>query len=321
MLEWGSPWWLLALPLAVALPWLARAPRMTWSSLEEVVTRRTWRVALAWLPAALGSVALVLLVCAMARPQLVDRERVVEREGIDILLILDVSGSMEQADYTLSGRRATRLDVAKRTISEFVEGRPDDRIGLVVFGEEAFTQVPLTLDHEALTGFIDQVQIGMAGQRATAVGDAVAVAARRLKELEAESRVAILLTDGRNNAGQVAPLQAAEAAHALGIRVYTIGVGTEGGRRGIFGMMGGGGDLDERTLQAIAKITDARYFRATSTTALEEVYATIDELEKTTAEAREFVHRQERYPPLLAWGLALLGVQALLAETVLRRLP
>ncbi len=320
MLEWASPLWFLAMPLALAAPWLGRNPAMAWSSLAHSKGGRTWRTLLAPLPRLLLMAGLAALVVALARPQQVDREQYVESEGIDIMLAIDTSGSMEQADYTLDGRRADRLTVAREVAARFVEGRPHDRLGLVVFGEEAFTQVPLTLDHESLIGFLRQVQLGMAGDRATAVGDALAIASRRLKDLEAPSKVVVLVTDGRSNAGQVAPLQAAQAAKALGIRVYTIGVGGEG-RAGPLGLFGGRSDLDERSLEAIAKTTGGRYFRAANTAALEEVYATIDELEKSTAQVRELVHREERYRPWLAGGLGLLLASALLGETLLRRLP
>lgn len=321
MLEWASPLWFLALPLALAAPWIGRSPSLAWPSLATTRARHTWRTLLAPLPRVLASIALGLLVVALARPQRVDRETVVESEGIDIMLALDTSGSMEQADYTLDGRRANRLTVAKEVIGRFVEGRPYDRVGLVVFGEQAFTQVPLTLDHEALVGFLSQVELGMAGERATAVGDGLAVSTKRLKELEAPSKVVVLVTDGRNNAGQITPLQAAQAAKALGVRVYTIGVGSEDSGGGFGGLFRGRSDLDERSLQAIAATTGGRYFRAANTRALEEVYATIDELEKTTAEVKEFVFREERYKPWLIWGLCLLLLQAVLGETVLRRLP
>ena len=320
MLEWASPLWFLALPLALAAPWLGRSPRLAWPSLAALQARPSWRTLLAPLPKVLLTVAPVLFTLALARPQRVDREQHIESEGIDILLVLDTSGSMEQADYSVSGRRTSRLEVAKDVMARFVEGRPNDRIGLVVFGEQAFTQVPLTMDHDAMIRFLGQVEIGMAGERSTAVGDGLAVASRRLKELSAPSRVVILLTDGRNNAGQISPMQAAQAAEALGIRVYTIGVGGEGGR-GPFGLFGSGGELDERSLQAIAKTTGGQYFRAASTGALEKVYETIDTLEKSTAEVKEFVHREERFQPLAIWGLVALALHLLLGETALRRLP
>jgi Ca-activated chloride channel family protein len=321
VLEWAAPLWLFALPIAVVAPWLARGPRLRFSSLGAVRTRPTVRVLFAWLPAMLASLGLALFVVGLARPQLVDRDRVVEREGIDILLVLDTSGSMEAEDFTLGGRTVSRLTVAKEVVAKFIEGRPDDRIGLVVFGEEAFTQVPLTLDHDALVDFLRQVEIGMAGSRQTAIGDAIAVGGRRLKELESDSRVMILLTDGRSNAGIVMPLDAAEASRALGIRIHTVGVGAKG-RRGLMGLFPGRkNDLDEKTLRAIAAKTDAQYFRATNTRGLEQVYATIDQLEKTTAQAREYVHREEIFAPWVWSGLGLVLLHLFLGETVLRRLP
>lgn len=322
MLEWATPLWLLALPLAALAPWLSRGPRVRFSSFAVVDLPRTPRWLLAWLPPLVGSISLVALTIGLARPQLVDRERVIESEGIDILLVLDTSGSMEAQDFKLGGRAANRLEVAKEVVARFVAGRKDDRVGLVVFGEEAFTQVPLTLDHDALVDFLRQVEIGMAGGKQTAIGDAIAVGGRRLKELEAESRVMILLTDGRSNAGSVAPLEAAEAARALGIRIYTVGVGSRDGG-GLFGLLRGRGrgDLDESTLRGIAKKTGAQYFRAADAQALKEVYKTIDKLETTTAESREFIHRQELYAPWVWSGLFLLLVHLLLGETVLRRLP
>ena len=323
MLEWGSPLWFLALPLAVLLPWRTRGYAVTYSALGAVRTRRTARQTLAALPKVLGSIGLALWVVALARPQQVDREQVVESDGVDIVLALDTSGSMEQADYTVDGRRANRLMVAKEVMAAFIEGRPHDRLGLVVFGETAFTQVPLTLDHDALVGFLNQVQLGMAGDRATAIGDGLAIATNRLKDLDAPSKVVILLTDGRNNAGQISPIQAAQAAAALGVRVYTIGVGGGGGgQAGFMGLFGGGGsDLDEKSLGAIAKLTGGQYFRAQNTNALEEVYKTIDTLEKSTAEVKEYVHREEIYHRYLGLGILALLLQALLGETVLRRLP
>ena len=278
---------------------------------------------MAFLVPLLSSLALVALTIALARPQMVERERVIEREGIDIQIVLDTSGSMEAEDFVIGGRAASRLEVSKAVIAQFIEGRPDDRVGLVIFGEEAFTQVPLTLDHPA-TGMLQQVDIGMAGSRSTAIGDAIAVAGKQLKELEAESRVMILLTDGHSNAGKVDPIVAAKAANTLGVRIYTIGVGSKDGA-------GGGGllglfrsrrsDLDEPTLRAIADQTDARYFRASDTRALHEVYATIDALEKTTAESRVYVNRKEHFQPAAILGLILLLCSTLLGETWLRRLP
>ncbi|MDP6933262.1 MAG: VWA domain-containing protein, partial [Myxococcota bacterium] len=320
--EWANPLWFAALPLALLLPWLGRSPRMGFSSIRGVQAQPTLRTRLAHLPRILLSLSLGLLVIALARPQEVDRQRVVETDGIDIMLVLDTSGSMEHEDFTLANRRATRLAVAREVLARFVRGRPDDRMGLVVFGEEAFTQVPLTLDHDAMVNFLGQVRIGMAGKRATAIGEALAIAGQRLSRLDAETRVLVLLTDGRNNAGQLAPMQAAEALAALGIRVYTVGVGSSRGGGGLLGLMTGGDrELDEKTLKAIAAITDGAYFRADDTEGLLKVYATIDELETTTAESKEFVHRHELFGTWLSWALVLLLLQWILGETWLRRLP
>ncbi len=322
MLELADPLWLLAAPLGLAAPLLARRPRLPWPAFALSSGRATLRQRLAPLPDLLTGLGLAALAVALARPQDVDRERIVEREGIDILLVLDTSGSMEAEDYTVGGRPSSRLAAARHVLARFVEGRPDDRIGLVVFGEEAFTHVPLTTDHRAMGAFIEQVELGMAGPRATAVGDAIAVAVQRLKGLDAPSRVVILLTDGQSNAGQLEPLDAARAAAALGVKVYTIGVGGVGGR-GLLGLLGGGGggDLDEPTLKAIADRTGAAYFRAADTDTLERVYETIDALERSTAEVTELVHTEERFRPWLVGGIGMLLVGQLLGQTALRRLP
>ncbi|MDG1481909.1 MAG: VWA domain-containing protein [Myxococcota bacterium] len=322
MIEWAAPWWFLALPLALAAPWLSGRPAVAFSALSLLAPRRTFRLMIAWLPALLSSIGLALLVAALARPQLVDRERVIETEGLDIFLVLDTSGSMDIADYTFSGSRVSRLYVAREVIADFVEGRPDDRVGLVVFGEEALAAMPLTLDHSGMSAYVRQIPLGMAGQRATVVGDAIAIASQNLVELEAESRLMILVTDGRSNAGQIDPLEAASAAAALGIRIYTIGIGASGEQGGLFGMFSSrGSDLDEESLSQIASMTGGQYFRAETTRALRQVYETIDDLEKTTAESVVYVHTEERFAPWLVGGLVLLLLSTLLGETWLRRLP
>jgi Ca-activated chloride channel family protein len=262
---------------------------------------------------------LASLVVALARPQHTYTERTVESEGVDIVLALDVSQSMEQRDFRVRAGRVDRLAVAKRVVSDFVEGRAQDRIGLVVFGTEAFTQVPLTTDHQAVQGFLDQVNIGMAGPK-TAIGQALAIAARQLAVLEAPSKVVVLLTDGENTAGRLTPEQAAEAAAALGVKVYTIGVGAQG-RSGLMGLARGGSQLDEETLQNIAEVTGGKYFRATDTRSLVEIYETIDDLETSRAETLEYIHRIELYRLALVPGLAMLVLQLLLGQTLFRRLP
>lgn len=322
MLEWASPLWFAALPLALLPVAAALRPwALRFSSLGAMRGGGSVRAWLTAVPAALQVAVLVLVVVALARPQKVQRETERESEGVDIVLAMDTSGSMRAEDMVLGGSRLTRLEAGKRVMAEFVDRRPNDRLALVVFGEAAFTQVPLTLDHVGLTDFIGQLEIGMAGGSATAVGDAIAVSCKRLKELEAPSKVIILVTDGKSNHGQIEPLDAAEAAAALGIKVYTIGVGAEGGT-GLLGMLSGGGaEIDERTLGRVAERTGGAYFRAADTRSLAAVYAKIDELEPSTAKVKEYVHRDELFLWVLLPALAILVVELLLTHTWLRRLP
>ncbi len=325
MFQLQHPIWLALLLLLPLVAWRRmgrhRAP-VRWTSLVVVGGGRSWQSLLAPLLPLVELVGLGLLVIGLARPQLTHRETVVESDGIDIMLALDTSGSMEALDFTVGVQQASRLQVARRVMSEFIEGRPHDRMGLVVFGEEAFTQVPLTLDHDTLQDFLRLVQIGMAGPNKTAIGEAMAVASKRLSQLEAPSRVLVLLTDGRSNAGRLTPVQAAEVAEALGIRVYAIGVGAmEGSGGGLFSVFRQGDHVDEETLRQIAAVTGGQYFRATDTRSLREIYATIDALETSTAQVTEFVHREELFRLALLPGLGLLMLHLLLGWTVFRRLP
>lgn len=322
MLEWASPLWFAALPLALLPVWGWFQPwALRFSSTAAMRGGGSVRAWVSWVPVVLQVAALILVVTALARPQKVQRETERESEGVDIVLAMDTSGSMRAEDMVLGGSRLSRLEAGKRVMADFVDKRPNDRLALVVFGEQAFTQVPLTLDHVGLTDFIGQLEIGMAGASATAVGDAIAVSAKRLKELEAPSKVIILVTDGKSNHGQIAAIQAAEAAAALGIRIYTIGVGAEGGT-GLLGMLGGGGaEIDERTLGKVADLTGGAYFRAADAKALAAVYAKIDLLEPSTAKVKEYVHRDELFLWPLLPALALLVGELLLTHTWLRRLP
>jgi Ca-activated chloride channel family protein len=311
MFEFQHPAWLLLMLLLPLVFW--RRKRSTagvqWSSLSVLNRKSSLRVAVAWLPSALEFVGLALAVFALARPQLVEVEQVVSSEGIDIVLALDVSGSMEAADFNLGGRPVDRLSAAKKVVSDFIKSRDMDRVGLVVFGEEAFTQVPLTLDHEALDRFLSNVRIGMAGANQTAIGEAIAIAGRQLGRLEAPSKVLVLLTDGRNNAGSITPMQAAEAASSLGVTIYTVGVGSNGGG----GFFRRSEEVDETTLTRVAEATGGRYFRARDTTGLASIYATI--------EVSEYRSVEELYRKVLALGLLALFLQWCLGESWLRRLP
>lgn len=326
--ELVSPLWLLLLlllPLVIARPWLAGGrAALRWSGLGHLDAGANWRVHLAIVPDIFGALGLILLIVALARPAITHRDVMVESEGLDIMLVLDTSGSMDTDDMEFEGKAVSRIAVAKAVLDSFIGGRPLDRIGLVVFGEEAFTQVPLTRDGDGIRRFLSQVESGMAGESNTAIGMGLAVGSNRLAKLDAPSRILILLTDGRNNAGRISPMQAAEAAKALGIRIYTVGVGSHSGTvSGPFGMRRrvGRDEIDERTLTAVAETTGGRYFRATDPESLLRIYDTIDKMEKTTARVKERVRRDELYRYALVPGLGLLVLQQLLMSTLFRRLP
>lgn len=321
MTELASPWWLLLLPVVALVPfqrWLTGRNALVVPGAGGGAPGRSLRTWLVGLPTGLRVVGLLFLVFALARPRRSNTQVSVDSEGLDILLAVDTSGSMEADDMVFGLDKMTRLEAAKAVMAEFVTARPHDRIGVVVFGEEAWTQVPLTLDHDTLGDLMAQIEIGNAGPGATAVGTAIAVSTKRMKDLEAPSKVVILLTDGRSNAGAIGPLEAAQAAAALDVKVYTIGVG---GRPG--GVLGGlmGDGVDVEGLTAIAKTTGGKFFRATDVAALREVYATIDELEPSTAEVSTVVHHEERFRWFLGPALLLLVLDALLSYTLLRRGP
>ncbi len=323
----ASPAWLallVGLPLAwwwgrgrrrppLVLPALATAPELP----------RTWRERLRATPIALRGLAFACGVVALARPQELAAGRPLTTSGIDIVLALDASGSMKAEDF----QPRNRLEVAKAAAVDFVEDRPNDRIGLVTFAGQAVTQTPLTLDHAALENAIQRVEIGRLTD-GTAIGTALATAVNRLRASDARSRVVILLTDGVNNAGEVDPMTAAEAAHALGVRVYTIGVGTTGeapylledprfGRRYVQVLV----RIDEKTLREIADRTGGRAFRATDPQALSEVYREIDRLERSPLSGRRPVVRLDRYAWFLLPGLGLLLLEGLARGWIFRRLP
>jgi Ca-activated chloride channel family protein len=270
--------------------------------------------------------AVSLIIMALARPQSGIKSTEIITEGVDIMLCLDTSGSMQALDFKDAGKRADRLHVVKKVVSDFIRGRKNDRIGMVVFGEEAFTQCPLTLDYGVLLSFLDSVKIGMAGD-STAIGSALAVCVKRLKDLQSKSKVIVLLTDGRNNTGTISPGTAADIAKAYGIKTYTIGVGTEGeapflvdsffGKQYVYQKV----DLDEDTLKKIAKKTGGIYFRATNTEALKNIYKQIDEMEKTEVKIKEYMEYEELFMYFLIPGLCLVLLEAVSANTRLRKIP
>jgi len=298
-------------------------------ALREGTGRRSGgRAAWRWILPTLRVGAVACLAGALARPQGGLAESRVVTEGIDIMLAVDLSSSMLAEDFTLAGKRANRLTAAKAVVADFINGRASgDRIGLVLFAARPYTQCPLTLDHGWLQANIERAEIGMI-EDGTAIGSALATAVARLEKSDGKSRIVILLTDGQNNAGKVSPATAAEAAKALGYRVYTIGAGTRGvapyPTRDLFGNLVYRPvpvDIDEATLREIAAATGGRYFRATDTESLKEIYGEIDVLEKSPHAGLHYREYRELYPWLLVPGIIFLGIEVLLLRTVLRVLP
>lgn len=279
-----------------------------------------------YVPTALRSLALLLLIGALARPQLGNKSTEALSEGVDIILAIDTSGTMEALDFMADRKRVTRLEAVKGVVKDFVGGRKNDRIGMIVFGTHAFLQCPLTLDHGVLLSFLDKAKIAMAGEY-TAIGSAVALSASRLKDLPGKEKVIILLTDGINNSGKISPQMAAEIAKTLGIKVYTIGVGSK--EKAPFRVRTILGDrlryeyvpLDEGTLQYVAKKTGGEYFKATDTKALEKIYEQIDKLEKTEVKIKEYTEYFELYSWLVFPAFALVAVELILRNTSLRQIP
>lgn len=327
---WRDPFMFLLLIVLLGFAWWAFRRQQTKggpisSSSVLPLTTNIWGLVV-HVPWLLRIVVMACLVVALARPQITSGERKRTSEGLDIVLAIDTSGSMRALDFTLNGERQDRLTVVKDVIGKFVGSRPDDRIGMVVFGDEAFTQAPLTLDHQVLAAFLERVQIGMAGDR-TAIGDAIATSVNRVKDVDAKSRIVILLTDGRNTAGTVEPETASEAAAAVDVRLYTIGVGGKGKApipvNGVFGqrVVYQEVDLDEDLLKSIAERTGGKYFRAYDTDSLQKVYEAIDKLEKTKVEVQEFVQVEEVYGVWLWAALCGLVLELLWWVSPLRSIP
>jgi Ca-activated chloride channel family protein len=272
-------------------------------------------------------IALCLIAVALARPQSPLEESRIETEGIDIVLALDVSTSMLAEDFTLRGKRVNRLDAVKDVVQSFIQGRENDRIGLIGFAARAYTLSPLTLDYSWLLQNLERVKIGMI-EDGTAIGLGLASSLNRLKDTKAKSKVIILLTDGRNNAGDISPSLASETAKSLGIKVYTIGAGTKGLApypvRDFFGNKVYQSikiDIDEDALIDIAAKTGARYFRATDTKSLRKIYSEIDKMEKTPIEEKGYLEYKELFTGFLGIALALILLEVGLSNTYLRRIP
>ncbi len=281
----------------------------------------TWKNYLRHLPFSLRQTAFALLVIVIARPQSSSSWQNITTEGIDIVLTLDISGSMLAEDF-----KPNRLDASKAVASEFIAGRPDDRMGLVVFSGESFTQCPLTTDHAVLLNLFQGIESGII-EDGTAIGLGLANAVSRLKDSDSKSKVIILLTDGMNNRGEIAPVTAAEIAKTYGIRVYTIGVGSLGTAPYPFQTPFGiqyqnvKVEIDEQVLGQIASMTGGKYFRATNNEKLRDIYKEIDQMEKSRIEVTEISSKTEEYQRYLWLALLMVGVEVLLSITILRRNP
>ena len=321
----GFLYLLILLPLLGGWYWYKlknNSPGLQFSStMGFAASNRTWRQYAIHLLFVFRLLALGLLIIVLARPQSTTKSRNVNIEGIDIVMAIDVSSSMLAQDL-----RPDRLEASKDVASDFIAGRPDDRIGLVIFSGESFTQSPLTSDHSMIRNLFKDIKSGMI-EDGTAIGDGLATSINRLKESEAISKVIILITDGENNSGSIDPLSAAEIAMMYGIRIYTIGAGTIGMApypvQTPYGIQYQNVEvkIDEESLQQIADLTEGRYFRATSNRKLKEIYQEIDELEKSKIDVTEFSRKHEEFLPLALLALLFIVLELILRNTLFRTVP
>lgn len=282
---------------------------------------RGWKVRLRHLPFLLRMISVALIILVLARPQAIDSWEKSETQGIDIMLALDISGSMLAQDL-----QPNRMEAVKKVAAEFITERHNDNIGLVIFAGESFTQCPMTTDHKVLLNLLNEVDFGMI-EDGTAIGLGLANSVNRLKDSESKSKVVILLTDGSNNRGQIAPLTAADLAQSYGIRVYTIGAGTKGTAptpvQTPFGMriQNMPVDIDEEVLTNIANITGGKYYRAVDNESLREIYKEIDQLERYLISVENVTRKQELFMPFALWALALVLLELILRRSWLRNIP
>lgn len=330
--QFAHPWVLSLLALLPLLAYLrgrrGKAPALQYSGLslfgplaqQRKVQPRGWLAALRYL-------ALACLIVAMARPQKVDTTTQVPESGIDMMLAIDLSPSMMALDFRKNGEEISRVEVVRDAVGQFIEDRPNDRIGMVAFAGQAYLMSPLTLDHQWLLQNVARLDVGLAGD-ATAIGSAIAASANRLRDQHGKSKIIVLLTDGANNAGKVTPFAAAEAAKALGIKIYTIGAASSDvakfpavdmfGRRFYRTIPV---DINDGDLQKIADITGGKFYRAKDTETLHRVYSEINQLEKTKVAVKHFQHVREFFTWALYPGLFLFGLEIVLAHTRWRRVP
>ncbi|MFZ0454438.1 MAG: VWA domain-containing protein [Ignavibacteriaceae bacterium] len=326
--SFAYPWvlyLLIIVPLMIVWYWFKgkqRQPSITYSSLS--IFRNiafSWRERFRHIPILLRALSVALLIVALARPQNFSSGENIYTEGIDIAMVLDISGSMLAEDL-----KPNRIEAAKNVIKDFIQGRTSDRIGLVIFARDSFTQCPLTIDYSVLLSLLSQVKSGMI-EDGTAIGNAIANGVNRLKDSKSKSKIIILLTDGVNNSGEVDPVFAAQIAKTFGIRIYTIGVGTKGeapypvqtpfGTR--YQMIPV--EIDESVLKQISEITGGEYFRATDNKTLRAIYDKIDKLEKSKVEITSYRNAKELFYPWLGAGLFLLVLEVGLSKSIFRRLP
>ena len=332
-MTFAHPYFLLLLLLLPLAAWLkgrrGSPPAFLYSSVKLVEGLTSVRrsragailVALRWL-------TLALLIVGLAQPRLMKSQTEVKASGVDIVVALDMSGSMISEDFVVKDERVNRFNMARSVLKGFIDQRPNDRIGLVLFATQAFIATPLTLDHDYLQANIDRLEIGAINQNATAIGDGLGTSVNRLRDLKAKSKIVILMTDGQNNFGKLEPLLAAEAAASLKVKVYTVGIGMRGqapmpardmfGRK-VYQMMPV--DIDEDTLQKIADKTGGKYYRADNAEKFKQIYDEIDKLEKTEASVKKYTQFTELFPWFVAAGLAILLLEFVLAQTAFRRLP
>lgn len=332
-MDFAHPWLLLLLLLLPLLAWLkgrrGLPSAFVFSSVQLVrglqnISRSRpggFLPSLRW--AVLG-----LFIVALAQPRLTKSTTTVKASGIDIVCALDLSGSMVSEDFVVDGRRVNRFHMAQSVLKDFIHKRPNDRIGLVVFAKRAYIATPLTLDHAYLQEDLARLDIGVINSDATAIGDALTTAINQLRQVKGKSKIIILATDGQNNSGKIDPITAANAAAALGIKIYTVGIG-ERGSAPMPVFMGGQRvgtrmvpvDVDEDTLTKIADLTGGKYYRADNAKKFQQIYNEINKLEKTEAVVNKFTEYKQLFPWLVAGGLALLLIELVLAQTAYRRLP
>ncbi len=332
-MTFAHPYFLLLLLLLPLFAWLkgkrGRPPAFVYSSVQLVrgmqnITRSRsggFLMSLRWL-------ALALFIIALAQPRLTKSQTTVKASGVDIVVAFDMSGSMISEDFVVRGERVNRFNMARAVLKGFIDKRPNDRIGLILFASQAYIATPLTLDHDFLQENLDRLDIGSIEANKTAIGDGLGTAVNRLRDLKSKSKIVILMTDGQNNSGKLDPLLAAEAAAAMKVKVYTVGIGVRGmAPMPVF--MGGQKvgyqnmpvDVDEDTLQKIAEKTGGKYYRADNAERFQQIYVEIDKLEKTEAVINKYTEYKELFAWLVASGLFLLLMEMVLGQTIFRRLP